>query len=51
LVNKSSLPAKVPEIGDSDPGDRCVHSDIDMIAEPGLATYSHRDGTPYPSYK
>jgi uncharacterized cupin superfamily protein len=47
LVNKSGRPAKVLEIGNSDPKDRCTYSDIDMIAE-GPA-YSHRDGTPYPA--
>lgn len=48
LVNKSNRPAKVLEIGNSDPRDRCVYSDIDMVAGPGAAGYSHRDGTPYP---
>jgi len=48
LINKSGRPAKVIEIGNSDPKDRCVYSDIDMVAEPGVAHFSHRDGTPYP---
>jgi len=48
LVNKSDRPAKVLEIGNSDPRDRCVYSDIDMVAEPGVKGYSHRDGSPYP---
>jgi len=48
LVNKSDRPAKVLEIGNSDPRDRCVYSDIDMVAGPGAAGYSHRDGAPYP---
>lgn len=48
LVNKSDRPAKVLEIGNSDPNDRCVYSDIDMVAEPGVVAYHHRDGTPYP---
>jgi uncharacterized cupin superfamily protein len=47
LVNKSSLPAKVLEIGNSDPQDRCAYSDIDMIAD--ARGYVHRDGTPYPT--
>jgi uncharacterized cupin superfamily protein len=51
LVNKSSSPARVLEIGNSDPQDRCVYSDIDMVAEPGVARYCHRDGTPYPLKK
>jgi uncharacterized cupin superfamily protein len=47
LVNKSGRPAKVLEIGNSDPQDRCTYPDIDMIAAgPG---YLHRDGTPYPA--
>jgi len=48
LVNKSDRPARVLEIGNSDPRDRCVYSDIDMIAGPEPARYRHRDGTPYP---
>jgi uncharacterized cupin superfamily protein len=48
LVNKSDRPAKVLEIGNSDPRDRCVYSDIDMVAEPGAKGYSHRDRSPYP---
>jgi uncharacterized cupin superfamily protein len=48
LVNKSDRPAKVLEIGNSDPADLCTYSDIDMVAGPGAAGYSHRDGTPYP---
>jgi uncharacterized cupin superfamily protein len=48
LVNKSDHLAKVLEIGNSDPQDRCVYPDIDMVAEPGVAEYSHRDGRPYP---
>jgi len=49
LVNKSNRPAKVLEIGNSDPSDLCVYPDIDMVAGPGSAGYSHRDGTPYPA--
>jgi len=48
LVNKSGRPTKVLEIGNSDPKDRCVYSDIDMVAEPGVEPYLHRDGKPYP---
>ncbi|RKH12084.1 cupin domain-containing protein [Corallococcus sp. CA053C] len=49
LINKSSRLAKVLEVGNSDPQDRCVYSDIDMVAGPGDAAYRHRDGTPYPA--
>jgi uncharacterized cupin superfamily protein len=51
LVNKSSRPAKVLEIGNSNSQDRCVYSDIDMVAVPGEARYRHRDGAPYPLKK
>ena len=49
LVNKSDSPAKVLEIGASDPRDRCTYPDIDMIADD--RGYTHRDGTPYPLKK
>ena len=49
LINKSANPATVLEIGNSDPRDRCTYSDIDMVAEPGVHGYSHRDGSPYPA--
>jgi uncharacterized cupin superfamily protein len=48
LINRSGAPAKVLEIGNSDVQDRCVYPDIDMVAEPGVHSYSHRDGTLYP---
>jgi uncharacterized cupin superfamily protein len=51
LVNKSSRPASVLEIGNSDPKDGCVYSDSDMIAEPGEMRYRRRDGTQYPPKK
>jgi uncharacterized cupin superfamily protein len=47
LINKSAHPAKVLEIGNSDARDRCVYSDIDMTAEPGVNGFSHRDGSLY----
>jgi uncharacterized cupin superfamily protein len=49
LVNKSGRPAKVLEIGNSDPQDRCTYSDIDMVAD--TEGYLRRDGTPYPVTK
>jgi hypothetical protein len=49
LVNKSDSPARVLEIGTSDPRDRCTYPDIDMIADD--RGYTHRDGTPYPLKK
>jgi uncharacterized cupin superfamily protein len=48
LINRSGRPARVLEIGNSDPQDRCIYSDIDMV-DAGVAGYIHRDGTPYPA--
>ncbi len=49
LINRSGAEAVLLEVGNSDPErDRCVYSDIDMSAEPGVRPYLHRDGTPYP---
>jgi uncharacterized cupin superfamily protein len=49
LVNNSGRPARVLEIGNSDPQDRCTYPDIDMVAD--VRGYTHRDGTPYPPKK
>ena len=49
LVNRTDRPAKVLEIGNAEPDDVCVYSDIDMIAGPGDDGYRHLDGTPYPN--
>ena len=49
LVNRSDSPARVLEIGTSNPKDRCTYPDIDMIADD--RGYTHRDGTPYPLKK
>ena len=50
LVNRTDRDARVLEVGTALPEqDRCVYSDIDMVAEPGEAGYRHRDGTPYPA--
>jgi uncharacterized cupin superfamily protein len=52
LINRSDRDAVVLEVGNSDPDhDRCVYSDIDMVAEPGVESYLHRDGKPYPLNK
>ena len=49
FVNRSGADAIVLEVGNADPQhDRCVYSDIDMVAEPGEPGYRHRDGAPYP---
>ena len=52
LVNRSGREAVVLEVGNSDAArDRCDYPDIDMVAEPGVEAYMHRDGTPYPLNK
>jgi uncharacterized cupin superfamily protein len=49
LINRSDRDAVTLEIGNSDfEHDRCVYPDIDLIAEPGVRAFSHRDGTLYP---
>ena len=49
LVNKSEAMAVCLEIGTRLPGDCGVYSDIDMVFDPKLGGYAHRDGTPYPA--
>jgi uncharacterized cupin superfamily protein len=49
LINRSDHDAVLLEIGNSDPDhDRCDYPDIDMVAEPGVKAYQHRDGSSYP---
>jgi uncharacterized cupin superfamily protein len=49
LINRSALPAKLLEIGNADPKDRCVYPDIDLLIEAGAPGFTHRDGLPYPA--
>jgi uncharacterized cupin superfamily protein len=52
LVNRSSRDALVLEVGTRDPEqDRCVYPDIDMVAEPKVEAYLHRNGVAYPINK
>jgi len=52
LINRSDRDAVVLEVGNSDPArDRCDYPDIDMVAEPQVEGYLHRDGSPYPLNK
>jgi len=49
LINRSGRDAVVLEVGTRDPEhDRCDYPDIDMVAEPKVEAYLHRDGAPYP---
>jgi uncharacterized cupin superfamily protein len=47
LINRSDRDAILLEVGNSEPRDRTVYSDIDMISEPGDEFFRHRDRTPY----
>lgn len=47
LINRTDRPAKVLEVGNSDPDDVCTYSDIDMVTVV-TGGYAHKDGTPYP---
>lgn len=49
LVNRSANPAVCLEVGSRSALDRVVYADIDMVSEPGIDAYLHRDGTPYPA--
>jgi uncharacterized cupin superfamily protein len=46
FVNRSDAEVTLLEVGNRDPGDRTVYSDIDMVAEPMEERYRRRDGTP-----
>ena len=49
LVNKSGSTAVCLEIGTRVPGDCTVYSDIDMVIDKKVGSFTHRDGTPYPA--
>lgn len=53
LQNRSSADAQILEIGTRIAEDAAYYSDIDMMAPAGgkPATYTHRDGTPYPDIR
>ena len=46
LVNRSDQDVMLIEVGNRDPADRTVYSDIDMVAEPMEEGFRRRDGTP-----
>lgn len=49
LVNKSASNAVCLEIGTRMPGDCLVYSDIDMVIDKKVGSFTHRDSTPYPA--
>ncbi len=51
LINKSTGPVVVLEIGTRSTEDVCEYPDIDMRIDSRIGHYTHRDGTPYPERK
>jgi uncharacterized cupin superfamily protein len=49
LVNKSGATAVCLEVGTRTTDDFTVYPDIDMVFDPSVGWYTHRDGTPYPA--
>lgn len=49
LINRGAVLAVCLEVGGRSEQDRIVYPDIDMLCEPGVDGYVHRDGTPYPA--
>lgn len=48
LINRSDELAVCLEVGSRDPVDFVVYSDIDMVFDPAIDGYAHKDGVPYP---
>ena len=48
LVNRSDSVAVCLEVGSRSATDFVVYSDIDMVFDPAIDGYAHKDGTPYP---
>jgi uncharacterized cupin superfamily protein len=51
MVNKSGAMAVCLEVGSRSGTDRVDYPDIDMLYDPEVDNYTHRDGTPYPKAK
>jgi uncharacterized cupin superfamily protein len=51
MVNKSGAMAVCLEVGSRSSTDRVDYPDIDMLYDPEVDNYTHRDGTPYPKAK
>jgi uncharacterized cupin superfamily protein len=49
LINKSGGDAVCLEIGTRATDDFTVYPDIDMVFDPKVGSFTHRDGTPYPT--
>ncbi len=48
LINKSSGPAVLLEIGSRSDDDVCRYPEIDLMIDAKMDEFTHRDGTPYP---
>lgn len=48
LVNRSDTVALCLEVGSRIAADRVDYPDIDMLFDPDIDGYTHRDGSPYP---
>jgi uncharacterized cupin superfamily protein len=48
LVNRSAATATCLEVGSRIAADTTFYPDLDMIFDPVVDGYTHRDGTPYP---
>jgi uncharacterized cupin superfamily protein len=48
LVNRSDSIAVCLEVGSRNAADFVVYSDIDMVFDPSIDGYAHKDGAPYP---
>jgi uncharacterized cupin superfamily protein len=49
LINKSNATALCLEVGTRAADDFTTYPDIDLVFDPKIGDYTHRDGTPYPA--
>ena len=49
LINKSNAAALCLEVGTRAADDFTTYPDIDLVFDPKIGDYTHRDGTPYPA--
>ena len=49
LVNRSGATVVCLEVGTRDPTDMTFYPDIDMVFDPKIDAFAHKDGTPYPT--
>lgn len=49
IINNSDAVAVCLEVGSRNAGDRVVYPDIDLLFDPQVDGYTHKDGAPYPA--